>query len=194
MCVVDGQVRYVTALGQTDTQGGWRENKKSGGVLIDAPTNEIITTGFCMPHSPRYYDGRLWLLDSGTGGVGIVDESNGRYEEITRLPGFTRGLCFCGRLAFVGLSQVRESDVFRGIPIAELQERTCGVWVLNIDSGQTLAFVRFEEAVQEIFAVEVLPGVKFPDVINDNRELMASSYVLPDDALREVPEQNRADH
>ena len=35
LCVVDGRPKWVTALGETDTGGGWRENKKSGGILID---------------------------------------------------------------------------------------------------------------------------------------------------------------
>ena len=117
-----------------------------------------------MPHSPRWYDGRLWVLESGSGGIGCVDPATGKYEALTELPGFTRGLDFCGPLAFIGLSQVRESAVFSGIAIAErpLAERCCGVWVVNIQTGQTVAFVKFEDAVQEIFAVQVLPGRAHP--------------------------------
>ena len=58
--------------------------------------------------------------------------------------------------------------------------------MLNIQTGQTIAFLRFEEAVQEIFAVQVLPGRRFPDPINDNGELISDSFVLPDSALDEV--------
>ena len=94
-----------------------------------------------------------------------------------------------GPLAFIGLSQVRESAVFSGIAIAEraLQERACGVWVLNIETGQTVAFLRFEGAVQEIFAVQVLPGRRYPDLINDNDPLIGDSFVLPEEALDLVP-------
>src|SRR5207237_6621731 len=118
------------------------------------------------------------------------DEAAGRYQPVAELPGFTRGLDLCGRLAFVGLSQVRETAVFSGIPITErLRERTCGVWVLDIHTGETVGFVRFEDGgVQEIFAVQVLPGVRFPELINDNVELLAGSFVLPDEALAAVPE------
>ncbi|EDX78308.1 hypothetical protein MC7420_8046 [Coleofasciculus chthonoplastes PCC 7420] len=43
-----------------------------------------------------------------------------------------------GPLAFIGLSQVRETAVFSGIPLTErLEERICGVWVVNIETGQT---------------------------------------------------------
>jgi uncharacterized protein (TIGR03032 family) len=146
-----------------------------------------------MPHSPRWHDGRLWVLESGAGGVGHVDLGTGRYEALARLPGFTRGLDFHGGLVFVGLSQVRESAVFSGIPIAELPlaERCCGVWVLHAASGNTVAFLKFEDAVQEIFSVQVLPGVRSPDLINDQPTLLADSFVVPDEALGMVPETLR---
>jgi uncharacterized protein (TIGR03032 family) len=190
----DGRARYVTALGETDTAGGWRANKKDGGLLYDLETDAVVLRGLSMPHSPRWHDGRLWLLESGTGTIGFVDEAAGRYRPIAELPGFTRGLDFCGRLAFVGLSQVRETAVFSGIPITERsQERTCGVWVLDVRTGATVGFVRFEDGgVQEIFAVQVLPGVRFPELITDNAELLAGSFVLPDEALAAVPEGLRS--
>lgn len=195
LCIVDGQPRWVTALGETDTSGGWRENKKSGGILIDLETNEIVVRGLSMPHSPRWHAGRLWLLESGTGSLGFVDSASGKYEPIVHLDGFTRGLEMVGNLAFIGLSQVRETAIFSGIQITErLQEteRTCGVWVVDIERGEVVAFLKFEDAVQEIFAVALLPGMRFPDLINDNAEIVGSSFVLPDAALRDVPAELRS--
>ena len=193
LAVRDGRVRYVTALGETDMPGGWRENKRDGGILIDVDSNEIIARGLSMPHSPRWYNNQLWLLESGQGTFGKVDVNRGRYEPIVELPGFTRGLSFIGPLAFIGLSQVRESDVFSGIPLVEkLEERTCGVWVVNIETGETVAFCRFEEGVQEIFAVELLVGARFPDLVNHDPELVGRSYVLGDDALQHVPDELRS--
>lgn len=193
LAVKDGRIPYVTALGKTDEPGGWRENKKDGGLLIDVASNEIVMRGLSMPHSPRWYDGRWWLLESGTGTFGTMDPQNGTYQPIVELPGFTRGLSFCGPLAFIGLSQVRETAVFGGIPIAErsLAERACGVWVVNIDTGEIVGFVKFEDAVQEIFAVEALPGSTNPDLINHDAEIIGSSYELPDAALADVPAELR---
>jgi uncharacterized protein (TIGR03032 family) len=193
--LVDGKPKWATALGETDASAGWRENKKSGGILIDIEANEIVVRGLSMPHSPRWHAGRLWLLESGTGSLGHVDLNTGRYEPIVRLDGFTRGMEMIGNLAFIGLSQVRETAVFSGIQITErLQEteRTCGVWVVDIQRGQIAAFLKFEEAVQEIFAVALLPGIRYPDLINDNAELVGSSFVLPDEALRDVPAELRS--
>jgi uncharacterized protein (TIGR03032 family) len=193
--LVDGRPRWVTALGETDSAGGWRENKKMGGVLIDMESTEIVARGLSMPHSPRWHAGRLWLLESGTGSLGCVDLAAGRYEPIVHLDGFTRGLEMVGNLAFVGLSQVRETAIFNGIEITERlaeTQRTCGVWVIDIERGQVVAFLKFEEAVQEIFAVALLPGMRFPDLMNDDAELIGSSFVLPDEALRDVPDDLRA--
>ncbi len=189
----DGKPRYVTALGETNQPRQWRDNKKDGGILIDIESGETICRGLSMPHSPRWYRDRLWLLESGHGGFGFIDPATGRYESIVQLPGFTRGLSFAGPIAFVGLSQVRESAVFGGVPIAEkkLEERTCGVWVINIETGEVIGFVKFEDAVQEIFAVEAI-SARYPELINEDRELMAGSFELPDDALADVPPELRS--
>ena len=193
LCVAEGRPSFVTALGTTDTPAGWRGDKRSGGVLLDVASGEIVCQGLSMPHSPRWHDGRLWVLESGGGSIGWVDPATGRYEPLAVLPGFTRGLDFCGPLAFVGLSQVRESAVFSGIAVAErpLAERCCGVGVVDTRTGRTVAFVKFEDAVQEIFAVQVLPGLQCPDVINDQMSLIADTFVLPDGALHLVPASQR---
>jgi len=188
MAVVDGRVRYATCLGASDVQGGWRERKRDGGLLLEVPSGEAIVTGLSMPHSPRYYDGRLWVLESGRGAISVVDAESGRAEPIAQLPGFTRGLDFYANLAFIGLSQVRETAVFSGIPLVEeIEERACGVWVVDIRDGRTVAFLRFEGIVQEIFAVQVLPGILYPDLVNERGHALSSSFVLPDEALADVP-------
>jgi uncharacterized protein (TIGR03032 family) len=190
--IQDGRPKWVTALGQTDTAGGWRENKKDGGILMDLDSNEIVVRGLSMPHSPRWYQDKLWVLESGAGTLGHVDLAKGKYEPIVELPGFTRGLDFVGNLAFIGLSQVRESAVFSGIEITQRlteAERTCGIWIVDIRNGQIIGFLKFEDAVQEIFAVAALPGMRYPDLINHDPQVTATSYVLPDEALREVPNE-----
>jgi uncharacterized protein (TIGR03032 family) len=193
--MVDGQPRYATALGESDTIAGWRENKARGGILIDVPSGEILARGLSMPHSPRWHAGRLWVCESGTGTLGYVDPGTARYEPVASVPGFTRGLDFAANLAFVGLSQVRESAVFSGIPITERlneSERTCGVCVVDLNSGQVVALLRFEDAVQEVFAVVLLPGKHYPELINEDKTLMENSFVLPDEALEDVPDAVRA--
>jgi uncharacterized protein (TIGR03032 family) len=193
--MVDGRPRYVTALGATDEAAGWRANKARGGILMDVASGAVITRGLSMPHSPRWYAGRLWVCESGAGTLGTIDPNTGKYEPIAEVPGFTRGLDFAGNLAFVGLSQVRESAVFSGIPITQRlaeNERTCGVCAIDLRSGQVAGLLRFETAVQEVFAVTVLPGRRYPDLINDDERLLENSFVVPDAALADVPAPLRA--
>jgi uncharacterized protein (TIGR03032 family) len=189
MAMVDLRPRYVTALGVSDEPAGWRANKARGGVLIDVQSNEIVARELSMPHSPRWHDGRLWLCESGAGTLGVVELQTGRYEPVVDTPGFTRGLDFAGRYAFVGLSQVRESAVFSGIPITERlvdpAKRMCGVCVVDLRSGEVVAWLQFMDGVQEVFAVQVVPR-RYPDLINDNVALMQNSFVVPDAALSEI--------
>lgn len=185
----EGKPRYVTALGSSNKKGGWRKNKAKGGILMDIQNNRVIAQGLSMPHSPRFYGKQLWVLESGNGSIARVDEETGELSTLCVLPGFTRGIDFVGELAFVGLSQVRESAVFSGIPITERvpeNERCCGVWVVNLRSGEILAFLKFEGIVQEIFSVEIIPDTLFPELLEPNDPLINSSYVLPDNALKDV--------
>jgi len=187
LAMVDGRPKYVTALGETDTQGGWRANKVSGGILIDVVKNEILLRGLSMPHSPRWYQGKLWVLESGQGSVAIVDFESQNWRTVAQLPGFTRGIDFYGPLAFIGLSQVREKAVFSDFPLVDrLDERTCGVWVVHLETGETVGFLRFDSGVQEIFAVQVLTDMRFPELLEWQDEKLSLSYVLPDDALKDV--------
>jgi uncharacterized protein (TIGR03032 family) len=190
LAMADGGPKYVTALGATDSNTAWRANKATGGVLVDVPSGEIVVRGLSMPHSPRLHGGRLWVCESGAGTLGVVDPNAGKYEAVAAVPGFTRGLDFYGDFALVGLSQVRETALFSGIPITDrlpVSERRCGLWVVDLRTGQTVAFLRFDAGVQEVFAVRVLPGVRFPELLDDpNDTTAAESFVLPDAALREV--------
>src|SRR5206468_2530915 len=53
---------FATALAAADTPEGWRAHKRDGGVLLRVPGGEVVAGGLAMPHSPRWYRGRLWLL------------------------------------------------------------------------------------------------------------------------------------
>mgnify|MGYP000885045729 FL=1 len=51
-------------------------------------TNEIVLGSLSMPHSPRWYQGRLWLLNSGTGEFGYVDLAASRFVPVTFCAGY----------------------------------------------------------------------------------------------------------
>lgn len=184
--VRDGRPRYLTALGETNTPEGWRANKRDGGVLFDLESDSVIARGLSMPHSPRWHDGRIWVLESGRGALVTIDPATGTKTDVARVPGFARGLDFIGPVAFIGLSQLRESNAFTDIPITEDNaDRQSGVWAVNIETGKTIALLKFTGGVQEIFAVQALPGVLFPEIIHEGSYL-TNSFALPDEACAQV--------
>jgi uncharacterized protein (TIGR03032 family) len=172
--------RYVTVLGTTDTPQGWRADKARGGCLIDVPSGATVARGLSMPHSPRWHDGRLWLLESGTGRLVLVDSATGKWQTVVQVPGFARGLAFHGPYAFVGLSKIRDSSVLNGVPLAQRwQELMCGVAVVDLRRGQITAFLEFKTAVEEIFDVQVLAGLRFPEVVGFQKETIQHTFIVP---------------
>lgn len=185
LAMVDGQPKYVTALSQTDTAFGWREKKGTSGVIVDIETNRLITDGLSMPHSPRWYREKLWVLESGKGTLATVDVVSGEVTTVATLPGFTRGLAFIGSYALVGLSQVRES-VFKELPVTDsTAERNAGVWMVDIRTGAISGMLRFEGVVTEVFDVAVLPAAKKAIVI-EQIPATANAYTLPAAAMAQL--------
>jgi len=175
---------YVTALGVTDTAGGWRQDKARGGCLMVVPSGEIVVRGLSMPHSPRWHDGQLWLLESGTGQLVLIDLALGRRQVVTELPGFARGLAFAGPYAFVGLSKIRATSAMDGVPLAERRDQLkCGVAVVDLRTAQVCAFLDFQTAVEEIFDVQLLAGLRFPEVMGFQKEAVQHTFIVPAENL-----------
>jgi uncharacterized protein (TIGR03032 family) len=184
LCVVDDAPKYVSALGVADKAGGWRDNRASGGVIIDVASQEFVTQGLSMPHSPRWYRGKLWILESGKGSLAQVDVNSGQITTVVELPGFTRGLSFYKNLAFIGLSEVRETAVFGSIPITErITDRTCGVWVIDIDQAKVVSWLKFEGDVNEIFAVDILADCPQAEIVQSHEEALDNTFVTPNGAV-----------
>jgi len=163
MALADGQVRYLTAMSETNVRDGWREVKASGGCLFDVASGEVVARGFAMPHSPRLHAGCVWVLDSGRGRLTTVDVATGKIEPVTQQPGYTRGLAFAGPYAFIGLSRIRESSTFGGIPIAENRDQLkCAVVIVDLRTGKRAGYFEFLSGVEEIFDVQVVPGSRNP--------------------------------
>ena len=157
MAMVDGQPEYVTAFGEVDSFEGWRENRVSGGILMDVPSGEIVLDGLPMPHSPRVYDGKLYLLLSGTGELVCAEPEAGRYEVVTQLPGFVRGMARCDDYLFVGLSKLRKtSSTFASLPISE-QAVFSGIVAVSLSEGRIVEYLKYETGCEEIYDVQVLP-------------------------------------
>ena len=170
LAMQDGVPRYVTAVSKSDTIDGWRDRRADGGIVIDVETGKVILGGLSMPHSPRLYAGKLWVLNSGTGELGWVERgasaAASKFHAVAFCPGFVRGLAFHGKHAFVGLSKPRYQR-FEGLALdAKLAEADsepwCGVQVIDLDTGTVAHWFRIDGPVAELYDVGVVPGAMRP--------------------------------
>ncbi|MBW4662232.1 MAG: TIGR03032 family protein [Drouetiella hepatica Uher 2000/2452] len=181
LAMVEGKATYVTACSATDSAAGWRDHRVGGGIVMHVPSSEIIATGLSMPHSPRWYNGKLWLLNSGTGELGYLDGT--KFVPIAFCPGFVRGLAFWNNVAIVGLSKLRSRSL-GGLPLEERlaaqgAEPQCGLMMIDLNTGETLHWLHLDGVVEELFDVVVLPGVSQPRAIGLQNEDIERLVTFP---------------
>ena len=182
LAMVEGKPKYVTAVCRSDVIDGWRDRRQEGGMVIDVETDEIVTEGLSMPHSPRWHDGRLWVLNSGTGELGWVDTDSGMFQPLAFLPGFLRGLSLFGNYAIVGLSKPRHGR-FEGLKLDEtLKEKDadawCGIQIISLQTGDVVQWLRLDGAITELFDACVLPGVKNPITLGPNSQEIQDFFTI----------------
>jgi uncharacterized protein (TIGR03032 family) len=186
LAMENGKPKYVTACSRSDVVDGWRDNRDSGGCVIDVETSEIVADGFSMPHSPRIYRDRLWMLDSGNGQFGYVDRKTGQFEPVTFCPGYARGLAFSGDYAVIGLSKPRHEKTFAGLPLdGVLNEKQasarCGLQVVDLNSGDVVQWLRIEGVVAELYDVVILPDVERPKALGFKTDEIRRSVWIHDE-------------
>jgi hypothetical protein len=73
-----------------------------------------------------------------------------------------------------------------GVPLAERRdELKCGVAVVDLAAGRICALLDFQTAVEEIFDVQLLAGLRFPEVMGFQKDTIHHTFVVP-------PEQQSA--
>lgn len=184
--MLDGKPKYVTAVGQTDAPEGWHGRPLPKGVIIDVETDRVVTDQLSMPHSPRSGpDGKLYAVDSGRGFLVEVDKETGDLRDIAFCPGFLRGLALINGFALVTVSKPRYGK-FESMPIADemekrKQEPICAVLVVDLPRGEIVEWLRLEGDVQELFTVELMPGIKCPMVVGPQTEEFAETITFNSD-------------
>lgn len=191
-----GRPAYVSAVSRSDVADGWRERRQDGGVVVDVASGEIVASGLSMPHSPRLHDGRLWLLNSGTGEFGTVDPAGGRFTPVCFCPGYARGLAFVGRHAVIGLSRPRNNQTFAGLALEQRLSDgdaapRCGLIVVDIQSGNVVEWLRLEHTIDELYDVALLPGVRQAEAIGFKGEEIQRQVSFDDPERDLAPEKAR---
>jgi uncharacterized protein (TIGR03032 family) len=186
LALADGRPRFVTVVSTSDVVDGWRDRRRDGGCVLEVPSGRVIASGLSMPHSPRLYRGRLWLLNSGLGTLGSVDPAGGAFTPLAFCPGYLRGLAFAGDYAIVGLSRPRADKTFGGLALEEELARRgaeprCGLQIIDLRSGDVSHWLRLEGLVRELYDVVVLPGVARPMVLGFKTDEIQRVLTLGDE-------------
>ena len=178
MAIVDGVPRYVTALGHSDAFQGWRENKLEG-ILMDVQSDEILLRGLPMPHSPRIFDGKLYLLLSATGELVQADIEQGTYEVINKVSGFVRGMARHGDFLFIGSSRLRKKHMFGDLPLAQGGQTFCGVVAMHLPTGALVGKIEYVNSCEEIYDIQVLPGLRRPGILGLSHPVFRRALSTP---------------
>lgn len=190
MAMLDGKPKYVTLLGKSDTPKGWRPHKNGGGLLMDVTRNEVVTGGLSMPHSPRIIDGQLYVCNSGEGEILAIDQESGAATTLAKLPGFLRGLSSVGDYLVVGMSLLRDTRSFGGLPIEATDEALmCGVSFVHKHTGEIAGSFRYLSTVEELYDVHVLEHQRRPGILGTGDETHRNALALPDRGYWATSEQ-----
>ena len=172
MAMEKGRPKYATTFNRENSLDSWSEGRPDNGTLYDVETNKILAEGMIMPHSPRVYDGHVYVCESGLGVVWKIDPKTREKTQVLKFQGFPRGMTFYGNLMLVGTSQIRASDIRKPIPLSkEYEETYAGVWMIDMNTMETVAYVRFDGDVDQIYDVAVIPGGTMPELLNVDSSL-----------------------
>ncbi len=187
--------KYVTAFSQTDKAMGWKEEREFGGVLFDVQENMPVVEGLSLPHAPRIYQDKVWLLNSGTGEFGYVDIKRGKFEPVVFCPGYLRGLTFSGDYAVVTLSHEPEDGLFDGLPLQNsLKENnqitSCGLAVIHLKTGEIAHRLTLDGIVRGLYDVAILSDIQRPMALGlKTDEIYRTLTIAPS-----IDEQGDASH
>jgi uncharacterized protein (TIGR03032 family) len=179
MVVLNGKPKYVTALGKTAVPQGWREHIVDGGILMDVERNEIILEGLAMPHSPKMYNGELYMLMSASGDFIKVNTEKKSYETIKKFDGFCRGLTFYKDFAFIGFSKLRKnSSTFAKLSFSD-KANFAGIKIIHMPTNAQVGEIIYETSVDEIYEVAILEDSIRPNILNTTDDIHKYSLAIP---------------
>lgn len=189
LAMQEGEPLYVSALGTGNTKQSWRENITGGGIIMHLPTNEIVARGLAMPHAPRLYDGKLYVLLSAKEQLICVDPSDGSHEVVANIPGFVRGMTKFGDYLFIGTSKVRrESSTAKHLKLSKASD-IAGITILHLPTAKIIAGISWLSSVDEIYDVQVLPNTRRPNIVNTYTDLHHQALVIPDSTYWAKPKK-----
>lgn len=187
------QPRYVTIAAHTDYYEAWRLQRASGGAVLDIRTGQAVLEGLSIPHAPRLHNGHLYVLDTGGGRLGRVDEGKGNFEELCCFPGLAKGLTFSGQYAIVSVSGYKHKDSVSALPFYERasQENTvhhseAAIHVVDLEECNILHTLSVDGELTDIDSIAVVDGKETPALVRLGSPAMKKLFYLPKSAAGKV--------
>lgn len=183
IAVEDNTIKYITALGSGNTAQSWREDIVGGGILMDVEANEIVLDGLSMPHSPRLYNGKLYLLESAKGELVEINPTTYSKKTITKLNGLVRGLSIINDIAIIGISKVRTKSTTFSKLDSSVRAEYASIEFIDIKSGMGLGQLTFKNNIEEIYDVQLLPNIRSVGLFGLYDERHTQGITIPDDVF-----------
>jgi uncharacterized protein (TIGR03032 family) len=181
-----GELAYAVCASESDEVDGWREAPAGAGVVVDAREHRVLARGLSLPHTPRLYEGELYVAGGGDAGLLRIGREDGRVEVVARVPGFARGLDFVGSFALVGCSTLHGDEVLKEIarPTMKESEQRQAVAVVDMKSGEVAHELSFAGASGEIFAVTAVHDCLYAAFVDSPGRVVERLSLGPVEPLR----------
>lgn len=169
---------FVSMLGNSNTPEGWRVNRESGGLIMDVASGEVLVSGLAMPHTPRIINNELYALLSARGELIKIDPVTGKYDVVKKFGGYVRGMAFYKGFLFIAFSKIRaRHSAFADLPIAA-SSNEAGIAIVHLASGNIVGEIKYQNSVEEIYDVQVLPCMR-PGMVNFDQQERDLAISLP---------------
>ena len=149
--------RYATCLAGTNFDRGWRLFPYSSGIIIDIKKNAIIKTNLILPHSPRIVKDNLFVLESGKATLTCISLETFHSKTLVDLPGFARGMAMNKKHAFIGLSSIRNSNLWNELPVRKKhKDKNAKLAIIELENMQIIETIELQNGQEEIFDIQIL--------------------------------------
>lgn len=180
MALLNGVPKYASAFNEGNSYQSWRENVTKTGVIYDLESGDVIARDLPMPHSPRVFNNELYVLLSATGELVKINPSSGKYDVVTKVGGFVRGMALHKDFLFVGLSKLRKnSSTFAKLDFAD-KANECAIVVIHLPTGGIAGKMVYNASVDEIYDIHIIPDKVRPNILNTTTPDYKSALMIPD--------------
>ncbi|WP_462157484.1 TIGR03032 family protein [Pseudoalteromonas sp. GB56] len=163
----NGELALATAFSETNVYFGWKQTNQNG-LLFDLRNNTVVCRDLQMPHSPRVFNGDIYLLESLAETLVRIDRETGMKEVLYKFTGFARGMNLIGKYAFIGISKFREESL-RNLSInIDNSNVVPSIVVFDLSKNTVIGEIQFHSDIEEIYDVVCVKGTISTNILNSN--------------------------